>query len=41
MGQFLRKWVVSEGLMPENYRPEGEEVLFYANSRQRTFATAK
>ena len=27
--------------MPENYRPEGEEVLFYANSRQRTFATAK
>ena len=41
MGQFFRKWVVSEGLMPENYRPEGEEVLFYANSRQRTFATAK
>ena len=41
MGQFFRKWVVSEGLLPENYRPEGEEVLFYANSRQRTFATAK
>ena len=41
MGQFYRKWVVSEGLLPDNYRPEGDEVLFYANSRQRTFATAK
>ena len=41
MGQFFRQWVVSEGLLPENYRPEGDEVLFYANSRQRTFATAK
>ena len=41
MGQFFRKWVVSAGLLPDNYRPEGEEVLFYANSRQRTFTTAK
>ena len=41
MGQFFRKWVVSEGLLSDNYRPEGDEVLFYANSRQRTFATAK
>ena len=41
MGQFFRKWVVSEGLLPDNCRPEGDEVLFYANSRQRTFATAK
>ena len=41
MGQFFRKWIVSEGLLPENYRPTGDEVLFYANSRQRTFATAK
>ena len=41
MGQFFRKWIVSEGLLPDNYRPEGDEVLFYANSRQRTFATAK
>ena len=41
MGQFFRQWIVSEGLLPENYRPEGDEVLFYANSRQRTFATAK
>ena len=41
MGQFFRKWVVEEGLLPDNYRPTGDEVLFYANSRQRTFATAK
>lgn len=41
MGQFFRKWVVDEGLLPDNYRPTGDEVLFYANSRQRTFATAK
>ncbi len=41
MGQFFRKWVVEEGLLPDNYRPEGSEVLFYANSRQRTFSTAK
>ena len=41
MGQFFRQWVVGEGLLPNNCRPEGEEVLFYANSRQRTYATAK
>lgn len=41
MGQFFRKWLVGEGLLPDNHRPEGDEVLFYANSRQRTFATAK
>ena len=35
MGQFFRKWLVGEGLLPDNYRPEGSEVLFYANSRQR------
>ena len=41
MGQFFRQWIVGEGLLPDNYRPTGDEVLFYANSRQRTFATAK
>ena len=41
MGQFFRKWVVAEGLLPDNCRPVGSEVLFYANSRQRTFTTAK
>ncbi len=41
MGQFFRKWVVDAGLLPDNYRPVDDDVLFYANSRQRTFATAK
>ncbi len=41
MGQFFRKWLVGAGLLPDNYRPMDNEVLFYANSRQRTFATAK
>ena len=41
MGQFFRKWVVSEGLLPDNYLPEDDDVYFYANSRQRTMATAK
>ena len=41
LGQFFRKWVVGEGLLPDNYRPQNDDVLFYANSRQRTFATAK
>ena len=41
MGQFFRQWVVSEGLLPDNYRPKDDDVLFYANSRQRTIATAK
>ena len=41
MGQFFRKWIVAEGLLPDNCRPEAGEALFYANSRQRTFATAK
>ena len=41
MGQFFRKWLESEGLITENYRPEGEEVRIYANSKQRTIATAQ
>lgn len=41
MGQYFRKWMVSEGLIPENYRPEGSEIRFYSNSKQRTIATAK
>lgn len=40
-GQFFRKWVVSEGLFPENAQPDSTEVLFYANSKQRTIATAR
>ena len=41
MGQYFRKWLEDEGLFEENYRPEGEEVRFYANAKQRTIATAQ
>ena len=40
MGQFFKKWLEQEGLFPENYRPEANEVRIYANSKQRTIATA-
>ena len=41
MGQYFKKWLESEGLIPENYHPDGDEVRFYSNSKQRTIATAK
>lgn len=41
MGQYFRKWLESEGLIPENYRPNDDEVRFYANAKQRTIATAQ
>ena len=41
MGQYFRIWLEREGLFPENYRPEEGEVRIYANSRQRTIATAR
>ena len=41
MGQYFRKWLEDEGLIPENYRPDSEEVRFYANAKQRTIATAQ
>ena len=41
MGQFFRKWLVHEGLMTENYIPAEGEFRFYANSMQRTIATAQ
>ncbi|MBQ6127044.1 MAG: histidine-type phosphatase [Erysipelotrichaceae bacterium] len=41
MGQYFRKWLAEEGLIPENYRPQGNEVRFYANAKQRTIATAQ
>ena len=40
MGQYFRLWLESEGLFPENYRPEIGAVRFYANALQRTRATA-
>lgn len=41
MGQFFRKWLVSEGLMQENELPAEGAFRFYANSMQRTIATAQ
>jgi glucose-1-phosphatase len=41
MGQYFRKWLEAEELIPLNYRPEGGEVRVYANAKQRTIATAR
>lgn len=41
MGQFFRKWLVGEGLMQENELPAEGAFRFYANSMQRTIATAQ
>ena len=41
MGQYFRQWLEAENLIPRNYIPGEGEVRFYANSRQRTLATAK
>ncbi len=41
MGQYFRKWLEVEGLFPENYRPQNDEVRIYANSKQRTIASAE
>ena len=41
MGQYFRKWLESEGLFETNYQPEEGAVRLYANSKQRTIATAQ
>ena len=41
MGQYFRKWLEAEGLIPENYVPEAEEVRFNARDKQRCRATAR
>lgn len=41
MGQYFRLWLEDEGLFPENYLPKDGAVRFYANSLQRTQATAR
>ncbi|MBR5661280.1 MAG: DUF4981 domain-containing protein [Bacteroidales bacterium] len=41
MGQFFRKWLINEGLMVENEVPAEGSMRFYANSMQRTIATAQ
>ncbi len=41
MGQYFRLWLEDEGFFPLNYQPESGAVRFYANSKQRTLATAR
>ena len=41
MGQFFREWLVGEGFFDKNGVPEKGTVRFYANSIQRTRATAR
>ena len=41
MGQYFRKWLDAEGLIPENSIPEEGEVRFNARNKQRCRATAK
>ncbi len=41
MGQYFRQRLVKEGLITDNYIPKDGEMRFYANSMQRTLATAQ
>ncbi len=41
MGQYFRKWLEAEGLFEKNYQPAEGAVRIYANSKQRTIATAQ
>ena len=41
MGQYFRNYLIDEEFMPDNYVPAEGEFLFYANSYQRTIATAQ
>lgn len=41
MGQYFKKRLENENFIPENYMAKEREVRFYANSLQRTIATAR
>ena len=41
MGQYFRQWLENEDLIDENYVQAAGEMRFYANSFQRTIATAR
>ena len=41
MGQYFEAQLRAQGLFPKNAQPSANEVRFYANSYQRTIATAK
>lgn len=40
MGQYFHHWLVEEGLFEETSIPDSNEICVYANSMQRTLATA-
>ena len=40
-GQYFHRWAVSEGLFEDNAEPSDGEIYAYANSKQRTIATAR
>ncbi len=41
MGQYFRKWLEQENLIPENYIPEEGEIRFNSRGKQRCIATAR
>lgn len=41
MGQYFSQWLEAEGMIPPDWQPTAREALFYANSLQRTRATAR
>lgn len=41
MGQYFHGWLVNDGLFSEDEIPQADEVRIYANSMQRTIATAR
>lgn len=41
MGQYFCQWLTAENLITKNFVPKEGEVRFYANSKQRTIATAR
>lgn len=41
MGQYFRKYLIKQRLFKENEQPAASTVRFYANSMQRTIATAQ
>lgn len=40
-GQYFKDWLEAEELLPRHYLPEEGDLRFYANSYQRTIATAR
>ncbi len=41
MGQYFRKWLAQEGLIPENTVPQAGEMRFSARNKQRCLATSR